>query len=172
GGLFYAKIPLSIARDTGKIKDKIDRPDGVDVVFANAGITASGGHPVRLYEEYLKKVKTPGPDGTFENLGYVIIDNDADLEKKWPMIMAGAPDFIKGHLLYSEEFEKRRDDPSYYGHRGLDPKVLRHLVSSLPRHSQLARRSQEAVWRPPRGRGDLRAVRAAGRAQARVRAQA
>ena len=127
-GIFYAKNPASIARDTGKIKDKINRPDGVDVVFANAGITASGGHPVRLYEEYLRKVKTPGPDGTFENLGYVIIDNDADLQKKWPMIMAGAPDFIKGHLLYSEEFETRRNDPAYYGHRGLDPKVLRSIV--------------------------------------------
>jgi len=44
------------------------------------------------------------------------------------MIMAGAPDFIKGHLLYSEEFETRRNDPAYYGHRGLDPKVLRSIV--------------------------------------------
>jgi imidazolonepropionase-like amidohydrolase len=127
-GIFYAKNPASIARDTGKIRDKINRPDGVDVVFANAGITASGGHPVKLYEEYLRKMKTPGQDGTFENLGYVIIDNQADLDKKWPMIMAAAPDFIKGHLLYSEEFEKRRDDPAFYGHRGLDPKVLRLIV--------------------------------------------
>jgi len=37
-------------------------------------------------------------------------------------------DFIKGHLLYSEEFETRRNDPAYYGHRGLDPKVLRSIV--------------------------------------------
>jgi hypothetical protein len=63
------------------------------VLYVAGGVTASGGHPVRLYEEYFRKVKTPGPDGTFENLGYVIIDNDADLEKKWPMIMADAPDF-------------------------------------------------------------------------------
>jgi imidazolonepropionase-like amidohydrolase len=127
-GIFYAKNPASIKRDTDKIRDLINKPDSVDVVFANAGLTATGGHPVRLYEEYLAKVKKPGPDGTFENLGYIIIDNAADLDKKWPGIMAEAPDFIKGHLLYSEEFEKRRDDPAFYGHKGLDPKVLRMIV--------------------------------------------
>jgi hypothetical protein len=128
-GIFYAKNPASIRRDTLQIADKINRPDSVDVVFANAGITATGGHPVKLYEQYLNKVKKPGPDGTFENIAYVIIDNPQDLEKKWPAILADRPDFIKGHLLYSEEFEKRRADPAYYGDKGMDPKVLSLLVA-------------------------------------------
>ncbi|HEY6929340.1 MAG TPA: amidohydrolase family protein [Thermoanaerobaculia bacterium] len=128
-GIFYAKNPASIRRDTLQIADKINRPDSVDVVFANAGITATGGHPVKLYEQYLNKVKKPGPDGTFENIAYVIIDNPQDLAKKWPAILADHPDFIKGHLLYSEEFEKRRADPAYYGDKGLDPKVLPLLVA-------------------------------------------
>src|SRR2546426_2117745 len=128
-GIFYAKNPASIRRDTLRIKDLINKPDSVDVVFANAGITASGGHPVRLYEETLRKVKTPGPDGSFDNLAYYIIDTDGDLEKKWPMILADAPDFIKAHLLYSEEFVKRRDDPAYYGSKGLDPGVLASIVA-------------------------------------------
>src|SRR5262249_61310566 len=46
-----------------------------------------------------------------------------------PAILADHPDFIKGHLLYSEEFEKRRADPAYYGDKGLDPKVLSLLVA-------------------------------------------
>lgn len=127
-GIFYAKNPASIRRDTVRIKALINKPGSVDVVFANGGITATGGHPVRLYEETLAKVKTPGPDGTFENLAYYIIDTDVDLEKKWPMILADAPDFIKAHLLYSEEFEKRRGGPVYYGNKGLDPKVLSSIV--------------------------------------------
>jgi hypothetical protein len=128
-GIFYAKNPASIHRDTAQIADKINRPDGVDVVFANAGITATGGHPVKLYEQFLSKVKKPGPDGTFENIAYVLIDNEDDLTKKWPAILADHPDFIKGHLLYSEEFEKRRADPVYYGDKGLDPKILASLVA-------------------------------------------
>jgi predicted amidohydrolase YtcJ len=127
-GIFYAKNPASIARDTEKIKDKINKPDSVDVVFAGGAITASGGHPVKLYEEFLNKVKKPGPDGTFENLAYYIIDNEKDLETKWPMIMANKPDFIKSHLLYTEEFEQRRDDPKYYGLKGQDPKMLAKVV--------------------------------------------
>lgn len=127
-GIFYAKNPASIHRDTQMIKDLINKPDGVDVTFANAGITATGGHPVKLYEVYLAKVKKPGPSGTFDNLGYYIIDNKEDLDKKWPMIVADHPDLIKTHLLFSEEFQKRRDDPAYYGDKGLDPKVLALIV--------------------------------------------
>ena len=84
------------------------------MTFANAGITATGGHPVKLYEVYLAKKKTPGPNGNFDNLAYYIIDNKEDLDRKWPMIMADHPDFIKTHLLYTEEFEKRRHDPGVF----------------------------------------------------------
>lgn len=128
-GIFYAKNPASIYRDTGQIKDKINKKESVDVVFSNASITASGGHPVKLYEVNLRKVKKPGPDGTFEDLAYIIMDNESDLQKKWPMIIKDRPDFIKVHLLYSEEFEKRRDDPAYYGDRGMDPKLLPAVVA-------------------------------------------
>jgi hypothetical protein len=128
-GIFYAKNPASIHRDTEQIKNLIDKPDNVDVIFANAGLTASGGHPVKLYDKILIKVKTPGTNGTFENLAYYIIDNQEDLERKWPLIMADHPDFIKTHLLYSAEFEKRRDDPAYYGDKGLDPKLLPLIVA-------------------------------------------
>jgi imidazolonepropionase-like amidohydrolase len=128
-GIFYAKNPASIHRDTEMIKDLINRPDSVDVIFANAGITATGGHPVKLYEVYLAKKKTPGPNGNFENLAYYIIDTKEDLDRKWPLIMADHPDFIKAHLLYTEEFKKRRDDPAYYGDKGLDPTVLALIVA-------------------------------------------
>ena len=128
-GIFYAKNPASIRRDTQKIAHLVNKPDSVDVVFANAGITATGGHPVRLYEQTLRKVKTPGPDGTFENLGYIILDDDADLAKKWPMILADGPDFLKVHLLYSEDFDKLRVDPAAYGNRGMDPSFLPRVVA-------------------------------------------
>ena len=128
-GIFYAKNPASIHRDTEQIKNLINKPDSVDVIFANAGLTASGGHPVKLYDKILVKVKEPGPNGTFEDLAYYIIDNKEDLERKWPLIVADHPDFVKTHLLYSEEFEKRRDDPAYYGNKGLDPKLLPLIVA-------------------------------------------
>ncbi len=128
-GIFYAKNPSSIARDTNQIKSRINRPDSVDVVFSNGVLAASGGHPVALYDKTLIKVKKPGPNGNFENLAYYIIDNEADLQKKWPLIMADAPDFIKTNLLYTEEYEKRRNDPGFYGLKGQNPRLLPLIVA-------------------------------------------
>jgi hypothetical protein len=63
-----------------------------------------------------------------ENEAYFIIDTAADLESKWPLIRAGNPDVIKTYLEHSEEFAKRKDDPSFYGRRGLDPAILAAIV--------------------------------------------
>lgn len=127
-GIFYAKNPSSIARDTNQIKSKINKPDSIEVVFSNGVLAASGGHPVALYDKTLIKSKKPGPNGTFENLAYYIIDSESDLEKKWPTIIADAPNFIKTNLLYSEEYEKRRDDPAYNSLKGQNPKLLPLIV--------------------------------------------
>jgi Amidohydrolase family len=128
-GVFYVKNPASIPRDTQQILDRVNRPDSVDVTFAGGGLTAPGGHPVVLYEKHLRAVKKPGPDGTFADLAYFEVGSEEDLERKWPLLAAGKPDFIKTHLLYSEEFEQRRDDPVYEGLRGLDPKLLEKIVA-------------------------------------------
>lgn len=135
-GIFYLKNPANISRDTNQIKGRINKPDSVDAVFADGPLAASGGHPVELYENggALGRVKRPGPDGRFENLAYYIIDNEDDLQKKWAMIMANSSDFIKTELLYSEEFEKRRDAPSYFGYKGLNPQVLPLIVAKAHQH--------------------------------------
>lgn len=59
---------------------------------------------------------------------YYVIDNAADLERKWPIIKAGKPDFIKTYLLYSEEYAKRKNDKAYDGWKGLDPAILLEIV--------------------------------------------
>jgi imidazolonepropionase-like amidohydrolase len=128
-GILYVKNPSSIPRDTNQIKGRINKPDSVDVVFSNGVLATSGGHPVALYEKTLSKFRKPGPDGTFENLAYYIIDSEADLEKKWPRILADKPDFIKTNLLYSEEYERRRGDPAFFGVRGMNPKLLPLIVA-------------------------------------------
>jgi len=52
---------------------------------------------------------------TLKDLRYFTIDSDDDLEKKWPIIVRAAPDFIKTFLVFSEEFDKLselgRSDP-------------------------------------------------------------
>jgi hypothetical protein len=131
-GIFYIKNPNSIPPLTNKIRDKINHPKSVDVVFANGGLTSTGGHPVTLYH-YLKTTKYNEALGKFaginmEGNAYYTIDSEIDLEKKWPQIIADSPAFIKTYLLYSEEFEKRKQDPTYEGKRGLNPKLISAIV--------------------------------------------
>lgn len=133
-GIYYVKIPNSIQQFSSQIADKLNHPASIDVVFANGGLTSTGGHPVRLYEDILSQNAYRGvAKGWFDNKAYFIIDSEADLQNKWPQIVAARPGFIKTYLLYSDEFEKRRADQTYYGRRGLDPRLLPHIVERAHR---------------------------------------
>lgn len=62
-----------------------------------------------------------------ENDCYYIMDTAADLDRKWPLIIAGKPDFIKVILLHSEEDERRKAKQGYG--EGIDPKLLPQIVA-------------------------------------------
>jgi predicted amidohydrolase YtcJ len=129
-GVFYAKMQSNLPRLSDPIRDRFNRPTSVDVMFANGPLTATGGHPVALREQLVERGVYPGfTKATLENQGYVLINSAADIESKWPMILSMRPDFIKAVLVFSEEFERRRDDTAYFGRKGLDPKLLPRLVA-------------------------------------------
>ena len=130
-GVFYVKIqgnyPLT---DEQRARLPINRPGAPDVVFAQAFLTATGGHPSVLHEDILLP-RGYYPGLTKEDLRgkvYFTIDTEADLAAKWPRVLAQRPDFIKTNLWYSDEFERRRNDPAFAGRRALDPGLLRRIV--------------------------------------------
>lgn len=131
-GVFYVKIqgnlPLSAESKTAL---GLNTPTGLDAVFAQgASLTGTGGHPIALLERVLV------PQGFLKgytnemlrDVRYFTADDGEELERKWPAILAQRPDFIKVILLYSEEFEKRRADPKYFGLKGLNPELLPLIV--------------------------------------------
>jgi imidazolonepropionase-like amidohydrolase len=132
-GIFYVKNPNVIPElVTPAVRAKLNRPAGVDVVFANGGLTSPGGHPVPLHA-YLARI------GVFRGLtpedmegrAYFTIADERELEAKWPRILAGKPDFIKTFLLFSEAHEgvaplRRETDGEV--NKGLDPAVLQAIV--------------------------------------------
>jgi hypothetical protein len=122
-GIFYVKNPNSLLRSKQPTSVRINLPNSVDGILSNGGLTGSGGHPVEIVSPQ-RGFKPDDGEGGF----YYIIDNATDLEKKWPIIIAGKPDFIKTYLLYSEEYAKRKDDKAYDGWKGLDPAVLPEIV--------------------------------------------
>jgi hypothetical protein len=125
-GIFYVKNPCIPLASRTAIAHKVNIPAGLDVSFANGGITASGGHPLALARRNLER---GGPLAMWGEGGfYFFVDNQADLDRKWPQILDGKPDFIKTLLQYSEEYARRKADHAYIDWRGLDPALLPSIV--------------------------------------------
>ena len=131
-GIFYYKNPNSIPLLTRPILKQLNHPQSLDVVFANGGLTGTDGHPKKLYERlwnngmsfsFMGKTKK-----VLKNQAYWIIDTEEDLEAQWDSILKGEPDFIKIYLLFSDDYEKRKDDTTLIGAKGLNPAVAKKIV--------------------------------------------
>ncbi|MEQ8771839.1 MAG: amidohydrolase family protein, partial [Erythrobacter sp.] len=57
----------------------------------------------------------------------------AEIEASLDTLVQQGADFVKGYLLYSEEYEARVDDDEYYGAKGLDPANVPVLVEEAAR---------------------------------------
>ena len=125
-GVFYVKNPANLPRGRDSLAGRVNVPRGVDAVFANGVLTATGGHPTGLYLRNLARGAMTDADG---DGGFLwIIDSLPDLERKWPRILAGRPDFIKIMLLHSEEYARRRADSAFFNWRGIDPALVPEVV--------------------------------------------
>ncbi|WP_226293961.1 amidohydrolase family protein [Aquimarina algicola] len=130
-GVFYVKHLSSIKKRIDPLMHNYNKPSGIDVSLAHAPLTATGGHPISLRKRYLEFGYFAGLFNSIEEIefhGYVRIDNKNDLVHKWDSIMSFSPDFIKINLLHSEEYEQRKDDTLYFGKKGLNPKLVPHIV--------------------------------------------
>jgi hypothetical protein len=125
-GIFYVLNPNSLPRSRALLGDRVNRPDRIDVIFANGGLNVTGGHPWDLVQRNIGRGSWQADDG--EGAFYHTIDDAAALAEKWPKILAGRPDFIKLYLLYSNEYEKRRNDTTARGVKGLNPELVPQIV--------------------------------------------
>ena len=126
-GIFYVKNPNSFPEDRARAAGLINTPSTPDVVFAGGGLTSPGGHPSSIIDRGILRGTMSEKDG--EGAFYFGIVDRADLERRWPLIVAGKPDFIKVYLLFSEAFATRRSDAKAHGWRGLDPALLPEVVN-------------------------------------------
>lgn len=122
-GVFYAKIqgniPLSDAQRAGF---GLNTPGGLDVALAQGMITSTNGWPLLLRERIF-----PEPGYTRETMKddvLFMVDSDADLAAKWPLVLARKPDFIKAFLWFSDEYAVRSKDPVQQYQSALDPALL------------------------------------------------
>ncbi len=130
-GVFYAKMQSAFSTEIDTLAANFNRPDSVDVVFAFAPLTGPGGHPIGIRERFFERGYY---EGVFESkeeiagIGYTQVETRQDLLEKWPGLVAQKPDFVKFMLSYSEEYALRKDDPEFFGQKGIDPELVPDLV--------------------------------------------
>jgi hypothetical protein len=125
-GVFYVKNPNNLPRTRHALGGTVNVPTSVDAAFANGGLTASGGHPAAHVQRNIARGVWAEGDG--EGTFYFAVDDGAELRRVWQKLLEGRPDFLKTFLLYSEEYARRKDDPAFFGWKGLDPALLPEIV--------------------------------------------
>ncbi|HEV2146989.1 MAG TPA: hypothetical protein VGR37_06285 [Longimicrobiaceae bacterium] len=125
-GVFYVKNPNNLPRTRHPLAGTVNIPTSIDVAFSNGGLTASGGHPLPLVQRNIQRGIWTEADG--EGAFYFRVDDAEDLHRVWERVLEGRPDFLKTYLLYSEEYARRRDDPAFFGWKGLNPALLPEIV--------------------------------------------
>jgi len=137
-GVFYVKNPNNIWEFTKQILPLLNKPTSLDVVFAHAGLTSSGGHPGPLYEDVLREARYRAaigdvPAGWFNGRGYEVIDDLSDLDRKWAAILARKPDFLKVYLVHSERVSESARSGERPRRKGLDPTLAPVIVARAHR---------------------------------------
>jgi hypothetical protein len=130
-GVFYVKMQNNVPiNEETRRQIPLNQPDSVDAMLAQEAITATGAHPTELQDIFFfPMIYLPGfSKESYQNASIGPVDTVEDLDRKWPAILAQKPDFIKAFLLYSDEYEKRKNDPAYAWNRGMDPRVLTKIV--------------------------------------------
>ena len=133
-GVFYVENPNNVRDFALQIRRAVNQPTSIDVTFAHAGLTGRGGHPVGLYEDVLRvsryePVIGPIERGWFEGRSYIVLDTEADLETKWPVITSGRPDFLKVYLVHSEDEDATGTSGQSPRRSGLHPRLVSLIVA-------------------------------------------
>jgi glyoxylase-like metal-dependent hydrolase (beta-lactamase superfamily II) len=137
-GVFYAMVQDAIDVPTDSVRRAVNVPSSVDVAHAYGVITPSWGVIAELYRMLAARGRF-GAGATLKIIdtkNVVLVDDAADLRRKWPTLAARRPDFIKVILAFSEDHARRRANPTAFGFEmgrfsaraGLDPALLPELV--------------------------------------------
>ena len=115
-GAFYAMTMTARTSLVAMIRPRLSGPGNVDVASSTGGITGPESHPAEIYEalaigaysyeDQLARADAIRASRRVADDAYYVVETPADLEEKWPMILAGKPDFIKVYLRKSARYDE------------------------------------------------------------------
>jgi hypothetical protein len=136
-GVFYAMEQDPAIELSPVVRSRVNTPESVDVVYTQGLVTPSWGVMADMYTMLARmgRFKDRTKLAQLDTREVFLIDDETDLEKKWPALSAKNRDFIKVIVAFSEEEGKRKRNPhygakppEYSAKAGIDPQVLASLV--------------------------------------------
>ncbi len=126
-GVFYSVQMCSRPDQRQDFAGFFGQPGTVDVLYADACISSSDGHPLGMI---LSSAREAGVEVTPEQgrAFYDPVDTIADLDRLWPRILERRPRLIKFILINSQRREADRGNPQLFGRIGVDPALAAPLV--------------------------------------------
>jgi hypothetical protein len=131
-GIFYVKDLSTAPQFHDQMRPALNRPDSVDYISAHQGFTGPGGHPMELVDLLAGAHLLPAEWAKTHGEGDALfaVTSAADIDRAWPRLMAGHPDFVKVFLVHSDEYAARRDNAALSPkQRGIDPALVPIIVS-------------------------------------------
>ncbi|MEG4930211.1 hypothetical protein QUA99_25285 [Microcoleus sp. F10-B2] len=128
-GIFYSAQLAANSDEIAAYRSFLSGPGSVDVVWAEATLSSSDGHPLGLALGLAKQAGMSLSPQDVVDKAYWAIDSEADLAGRWPKIAAAAPKLIKVIVVDEAHSERQRADPSTYGQRGLSARLLPAIVA-------------------------------------------
>ncbi len=131
-GAFYAMNMTAMTSQIPLIRDRLNGPGNVDAITSTGGITGPDSHPAEIYEalalgaysyeDQLRRADEIRASRKVADDAYYVIESAEQLALKWPVILAGKPDFIKVYLRSSERYDEGFGKWGPGG--GIDPRLL------------------------------------------------
>jgi imidazolonepropionase-like amidohydrolase len=120
-GVLYAAV-MNARVSSRACQAEMHGVPGVEILSSLAGITATDAHPSQIGLYFLAEDEIDGEWVHF-------VDDDDDLDRVWPRLLASPPDLVKIFLSYSEDFARlRNDDTIASWYRGMDPALVSEVV--------------------------------------------
>jgi imidazolonepropionase-like amidohydrolase len=135
-GTFYVQVLTNSTSGAQQVRSRFNRACDLDVVYSNGGITSTLSHPflayepraMGLYADWESKADSIRRSRLREGNAYWFIDSVADLDVKWPKILAAHPGVIKIFLLDAMEHPPEMPATGLPSGHGLRPSLVPEIV--------------------------------------------
>ena len=131
-GVFYVKDQGTAPQFHDQMRRALGGSVSVDYISAHQGFTGPNGHPIELVNQ-LSQVGILPPEWAKtrgEGDALFSVSSEQDIERAWPKLIAGHPDFVKLFLVHSDEYAARRDNAALTPkQRGLDPALVPAIIA-------------------------------------------